>query len=66
MALKSKNLAAVRGDIPTEQAIPQEELVRVNLEVPKSVRQAWKAAALKHDKTLTDLIKDAMDAHLSK
>lgn len=66
MALKSKNLGAVRAGIPTDEAVPQEELVRVNLEVPKSIRQAWKTAALKRDKTLTDLIKEAMDAHLSK
>lgn len=66
MALKSKHLDAVRQDLPTAEAIPQEELVRVNLEVPKSVRQAWKTAAVSRDITLTDLIKEAMDAHLSK
>jgi|RifCSPhighO2_02_1023873.scaffolds.fasta_scaffold323607_2 hypothetical protein len=66
MALKSKDLGAVRSDLPTNEAVPQEELVRVNLEVTKSIRQAWKTAALKRDMTLTDLIKEAMDAHLSK
>jgi hypothetical protein len=66
MALKSKNLGAVRSDLPTQEAIPQEELVRVNLEVPKSVRQAWKTVAVGRGITLTDLIKEAMHAHLSK
>ncbi|MBQ0918399.1 hypothetical protein KBW71_08075 [Hydrogenophaga aromaticivorans] len=66
MALKSKDLGAVRSDLPTNEAVPQEELVRVNLEVTKSIRQAWKTAALERDMTLTDLIKEAMDAHLSK
>lgn len=66
MALKSKNLGSVRSDLPTQEAIPQEELVRVNLEVPKSVRQAWKTVAVGRGITLTDLIKEAMHAHLSK
>lgn len=66
MALKSKNLGAVRSDLPTQEAIPQEELVRVNLEVPKSVRTAWKTVAIGRGITLTELIKEAMSAHLSK
>lgn len=59
MALKSKPLHEVRSSIPLA-TVAQEEIVRLNLNVPKRVRQAWKAMALKEEKTLTDLILDAM------
>lgn len=59
MALKSKPLHEVRPTIPLA-TVTQEEVVRINLNVPKRVRQAWKARALREDKTLTDLIMEAM------
>lgn len=59
MALKSKPLHEVRPTIPLA-TVSQEEIVRINLNVPKRLRQAWKARALKEDKTLTELILEAM------
>lgn len=59
MALKSKPLHEVRSTIPLA-TVTQEEVVRINLNVPKRMRQAWKARALREDKTLTDLIMEAM------
>lgn len=64
MALKSKPLEAVRPDVPVHE-VAKEEMVRVNLLVPASVRKQWKAAALAADKTLTELILEAMDARLA-
>jgi hypothetical protein len=63
MALKSKSLDLVRPDLPID-AVTNGELVRVNLNVPKSTRTAWKATALKHDLTLSDLINEAMNNYL--
>ena len=65
MALKSKPLDAVRKDVPTHE-VGREELVRINLQVPASVRKAWKAAALREDTTVTDLIVRAVNEHLSR
>lgn len=63
MALKSKPLDAVRKDVPVHE-VGREELVRINFQVPASVRKAWKTAALQADTTMTDLILRAMEQHL--
>ena len=65
MALKSKSLEAVRPDVPIHE-VSKEEMVRVNFLVPASLRKEWKSVALRSDKTLTELITDAMQAHLSQ
>lgn len=62
MALKSKPLDQVRPDVPTSAAA-QDELVRVNLNVPKATRTAWKTIALQRGVTLGDLIIEAMSKH---
>ena len=65
MALKSKPLESVRADLPLRE-VSREEMVRVNFLVPASVRKAWKGAALREDKTLTDLIVEAMETRISQ
>jgi hypothetical protein len=65
MALKSKPLDAVRPDVPVHE-VSREEMVRVNFLVPASVRKTWKGAALREDKTLTELILEAMQTRLSQ
>lgn len=65
MALKSKSLEAVRPDVPIHE-VSKEEMVRVNFLVPASLRKEWKRAALWEDKTLTELIIEAMQARLSQ
>ena len=59
MALKSKPLDQVRPDVPTSAAA-QDELVRVNLNVPKTTRTEWKTIALQRGMTLGDVIIEAM------
>lgn len=61
MALKSKPLDQVRN-VPTVQ-IPTDEIVRVNLNVPKSIRTRWKDIANKRDMTVTDLIIEAVSKY---
>jgi hypothetical protein len=65
MALKSKPLDAVRPDVPVHE-VSREEMVRVNFLVPASLRKEWKGAALREDKTLTELILEAMQTRLSQ
>lgn len=60
MALKSKPLSAVREDVP----VFKENGVRVNLNVPKNVRAAWKIAAVQRDMDLAELIVEAMNTYL--
>lgn len=62
MALKSKPLHEVRPTLPLA-TVSQEEIVRINLNVPKRVRQAWKTRALQEDKTMTELIMEAMKSY---
>lgn len=62
MALKSKPLDQVRPDVPVAAAA-QDEIVRVNLNVPKSTRTAWKSMALQRGVTLADLINEAMNKY---
>lgn len=59
MSLKSKPLDQVRP-LPAVSILAQEEVVRINLNVPKSLRNQWKAAALQQNVTLTELIMKAM------
>ncbi|MFZ6690103.1 hypothetical protein ACO0K0_20395 [Undibacterium sp. SXout11W] len=59
MSLKSKSLSNVR-DLPAVSILMEEEQVRINLNVAKSLRNKWKAEALKQEKTMTDLILEAM------
>ena len=61
MALKSKPLESVRIDVPVHE-VTREELVRVNILVPASVRRAWKTEAAQKDTTITDMILHAMRA----
>ncbi len=65
MALKSKPLEDVRADVPLHE-VSREDLVRVNFLVPASVRKEWKGAALREDKTLTELITEAMQIRLAQ
>jgi len=65
MALKSKPLEAVRSDVPVHE-VSREDLVRINFLVPASVRKEWKGAALREDKTMTELITEAMQTRLSQ
>jgi hypothetical protein len=65
MALKSKPMESVRPDVPVREVL-REEMVRVNFLVPASVRKEWKGAALSEDKTLTELIVEAMTARLAQ
>ncbi len=65
MALKSKSMDLVRPDVPVAE-VAKYELVRVNLNVPKATRMAWKAAALQRDITLGDLVNEAMNSYLKE
>lgn len=69
MALKSKDLSTVRQDLPTEKvaaSVDGADMVRVNLEVTKATRTAWRAEALRRDIPLSDLIRQAMSAYIGK
>lgn len=63
MALKRKPLEDVPPDVPVHE-VSREDMVRVNFLVPASVRKEWKGAALREDKTLTELITEAMQMRL--
>ncbi|MCB1657692.1 MAG: hypothetical protein KDI39_05640 [Pseudomonadales bacterium] len=65
MALKSKKLDTVRTDIPVD-VVTQVDLVRINLNVPKTTRALWKSEAAKQGKSLSDMIVEAMESSLSK
>jgi len=61
MALKSKPMEQVRT-VPVH-VVSEEEMVRINLNVPESLRHAWKQIALNQKKTLTEVIIDAMNKY---
>jgi len=65
MALKSKPLEDVRADVPIHE-VSREEMVRVNILVPASTRKAWKTAGLRVDKTVTDMIVEAMTDYIGR
>ena len=54
-------------DVLTPTTIrPANELVRVNLLVPAPLRKKWKTVALAADKTLTELIIEAMQHQINQ
>jgi hypothetical protein len=59
MSLKSKPLSNVR-DLPAVSVLMEEGQVRININVAKSLRNKWKSVALKREKTMTELILEAM------
>ena len=65
MALTAKPLDQVRANVPVAAAA-SDELVRVNLNVPKNMRNHWKTLAIEKDMTLAALIEDAMNSKYPK
>jgi hypothetical protein len=64
MGLKSKPLSQVRADVPVHE-VTKEDVVRINLNVPESLRQQWKIAAVKAKMPLTDMIIESMSIYLN-
>ena len=65
MALKSKKLEDVRLSVPVSE-VQKEVVVRVNLNVPESLREKWKVAAIARKVTLAELVIEAVELHLNK
>lgn len=61
MGLKSKPLDKVRQDVP----VLKEPLVRVNFNVPESMRAEWKIQAVHERRDLSSIIIEAMRLYLS-
>ena len=64
MGLKSKSLNDVRKDLPIKDVL-KEDFARVNINIPLSLRKKWKNAALNADKSLSQIIVEAMSTYLS-
>lgn len=65
MVLKTKSLDKVRETVPTMKS-DDNEIVRVNLNVPKHIRAKWKIAATERGVSITDLINEAVNEYLSR
>lgn len=65
MALITKSLDQVRADVPIYK-VTEQEPVRVNILVPPNVRRQWKAYGVQVDKTVTDMIIEAMAEYIEK
>lgn len=64
MGLKSKSLSDVRKDLPIKDVL-KEDFARVNINIPVSLRKKWKNAALNADKSMSQIIVEAMSTYLS-
>lgn len=64
MALKSKPLDQVRADVPLEMVF-KEEIGRININVPITLRKRWKTAAAQANRPMTDMIVEAMNIYLN-
>ena len=64
VGLKSKPLERVRADVPVLD-VTREEVGRVNINVPLSVRKRWKTAAAQADRSMADMIIEAMSIYLN-
>ena len=66
-------MTAVQNESILERAVPAdlmqvggEEIVRVNMNIPRSQRDVWKMEAVRRRMTLTDMIAVAMSQYLAK
>ena len=64
MGRKSKPLDQVRASVPVHE-VTREDVVRININVPESLRQQWKIASVKAKKPMTDMIIEAMSIYLN-
>ncbi len=64
MGLKSKSLDQVRASVPVHE-VTREDTVRININVPESLRQHWKLASVRAKKPMTDMIIEAMSIYLN-
>lgn len=64
MALKSKPFEQVRADVPL-QIVSRDEIARININVPITLRKRWKTAAAQANRPMTDMIVEAMDIYLN-
>ncbi|MNY78230.1 hypothetical protein D3C86_2183950 [compost metagenome] len=68
MALKDKpreSTAPQTAQTAQTATVATDDIVKLTFNVPKSTRQQWKQAALHRQMTVTDLIVEAMEKHLS-
>ncbi|QKV54443.1 hypothetical protein [Comamonas antarctica] len=65
MALKDKPRESAAPQTPETDSVSTGDIVKLTFNVPKSTRQHWKQAALHRHMTVTDLIVEAMEKHLS-
>ena len=65
MALITKSLDQVRPDVPVYK-VTEQTPVRVNILVPPNVRRQWKAYGVQVDKTVTDMIIQAMGEYIGR
>lgn len=63
VGLKSKPLEQVRQDVPI-QDVTREDVGRVNINVPLSLRKRWKTAAVQADRSMSEMIIEAMNKYL--
>lgn len=64
MGLKSKPLDQVRASVPVHE-VTREDVVRININVPESLRQQWKIASVQAKKPMTDMIIESMSIYLN-
>lgn len=64
MGLKSKPLDQVRTSVPVHE-VTREDVVRININVPESLRQQWKMASVQARKPMTDMIIESMSIYLN-
>ena len=66
MALTVKPLEKVRKNVPVREVANSspEDLVRVNIEVEKEMRQRWRTEALQRGISLRELIQEAMERYV--
>ena len=65
MALKDKPRESAAPQTPETDSVSTGDIVKLTFNVPTSTRQHWKQAALHRHMTVTDLIVEAMEKHLS-
>jgi hypothetical protein len=63
--IKSKPVDQVRADVPTAAAA-QGDLVRFNFFISRAKLKALKTEALERDASVADLVREALDARISR
>jgi len=65
LTLKTKKLSEAREGIPVHEVVKGSN-VHINIVAPEGTRREWKVASARLGKSVSDMVKEAVDEYLAR